>query len=1013
MRDKWWIVQFFILLAAMQLDGQRISSGFEVRYFSNDSAANGETDFKGETSVFSTEDRLEFLKYYGKSAAVYFQDEGLDTEVVTDQEAEEQLSQIRPQPLPRVREKILLEEWKILNHKPGQHEASVRRLNQYKGGKGLNIREGTLHFSDHGHWKWDFENQTWRFFFEWSFQLKEDAEGEFRLGNNTSGGAMSRIVVKDGKLIFNTEPDADDEIYIGSDQTCTIRMEVDLTEDEPRYFNLYLNGEFLKEIRIQDGNFRQINYFEVNEASGVSLYHLYGVGYHPVNQPSYPYYPRTFIDIRYDLHPDIRGWENEYYDDSRWKTSALPVSLGSERHEGEDLYLRKYVKTDDFQRAFLNIETLDPGGEIWINGRMVALIRDRYPVRIDVTDHLKPDFENLIAVKVNHFYLNPGEGVASPHTMLDNNPGWFAGRAWLDLTDETLVEDVFFYTSSLEREQAEIYTNVKIRHTGTLGFKGKVMIRMVPWGQEEEGFEKMIEKEVLVPSGVESFPMTFHIKNPLLWTPESPGLYLVEVTLIDDRGNEIDDYIFTSGVRTLSQKNGQFHLNGKPAMLNGTQIMGFRSPLENTMAWLRCPPDEWVVKELMQTQRMNCNMLRIHVHGWKETAVGINDPRYAEMADQMGIMLIATTPAWIREGDWGQVDFEGYHKYMRSVQNHPSVVMWEISNHPNTFNKNPDYESDLFIKTAYESVYPYDPSRLISFTSHIAHMKYGNDAGTIDKGGRNLNLPADKDFKDPGDQMQWNQELFEDHKTGERIDSFYAWTAPMVTRGNQDAPTGYGKEWSELRKWPNSYTRDFLESKERAYFNFEHQESIGQPNWKMSRGKPWYLLQSYEWNYDKGSIGRRLTADEWLESQAWQAFSAYEATKKMRWLDYDGFSWCSLHGGANSVTYKKPAIDFLGYGKLVFHIHKIIFQPVLAGSKNVDVVYGPEDVITPIILNLGEEKTVKLTIQIRDQPGGEIVDEIVYQDVLLEEGRTVIELNEYRPEVDREGLYFIEYLVDL
>src|SRR5690625_6875773 len=89
MYDKWWIVQVFLLMVGIQLNGQRISSGFEVRYFSSDPNANGETDFKGETSVFSTEDRMEFLKYYGKSAAAYFQDENLDTQVVTDQEVDE------------------------------------------------------------------------------------------------------------------------------------------------------------------------------------------------------------------------------------------------------------------------------------------------------------------------------------------------------------------------------------------------------------------------------------------------------------------------------------------------------------------------------------------------------------------------------------------------------------------------------------------------------------------------------------------------------------------------------------------------------------------------------------------------------------------------------------------------------------------------------------------------------------------------------------------------------------
>jgi hypothetical protein len=410
---------------------------------------------------------------------------------------------------------------------------------------------------------------------------------------------------------------------------------------------------------------------------------------------------------------------------------------------------------------------------------------------------------------------------------------------------------------------------------------------------------------------------------------------------------------------------------------------------------------------------MNCNMLRMHVHGWKEKAVGVNDPRYCEIADQMGIMLIVCPPAWIRTGDWGQIDFGGYHKYMRQVQNHPSIVMWEVSNHPNTFRDHDTYESDLFCEEAYHAVYPHDPSRLISFTSHIGHMHYGNDAGTIDQGGNKIpSLEGRAGFADLGNQDALTGYGTKSVVTGDTIESARAWSAPMVTRGNQDAATGYGAEWSNLRKWPGAYRQGFLDSRERAYFNFEHQESIAQPNWNLCRGKPWYNLQSYEWDYDKGSIGRRLKHSEWRESQAWQAFSAYEAIKKMRMLDYDGFSWCCLHGGANAVTYRKPVIDYMGHAKLAFHIHKAAFQPVLAGSNNVDVVYGPDDAITPMILNLGKARNVKLSVLVKDKFQGRIIDRKDYDNVNLAAGRTVTELDGFMPDFKKEGLYFIEYLVD-
>jgi hypothetical protein len=323
------------------------------------------------------------------------------------------------------------------------------------------------------------------------------------------------------------------------------------------------------------------------------------------------------------------------------------------------------------------------------------------------------------------------------------------------------------------------------------------------------------------------------------------------------------------------------------------------------------------------------------------------------------------------------VDFTNYPKYMQQVINHPSIVIWEAANHTQSFKQNPVSESNIYCEQVYNTLYPVDPSRLISFNSHIAHMHYGNDEGTIDQKGNPIN-PS------------------------------WAWTAPNVTRGNQDSPTGYGKEWSVLRKYPDNYRKSFLNSKERAYFNFEHQESIAQPNWNLVQGKPWYHLPSYEWDYDEGSIGRHLRMDEWKESQAWQAFGAWEAMKKMRFLDYDGFSWCCLHGGANSVTYKKPLIDFTGVAKLSWYVNKMVFQKTVAGSYNVDIIIGPNDKIEPVVMNWNKEQTVNVRVKIIDSDKNEVAKK-EYKNILLKGGRTIQPLEPFMPEDIEEGYYFIIY----
>ena len=217
-------------------------------------------------------------------------------------------------------------------------------------------------------------------------------------------------------------------------------------------------------------------------------------------------------------------------------------------------------------------------------------------------------------------------------------------------------------------------------------------------------------------------------------------------------------------------------------------------------------------------------------------------------------------------------------------------------------------------------------------------------------------------------------------------------------------------DWSGAQGWREAgYRTDYLNSRERAYFDFENEESIGQPNWTLRKGKPSYQIKSYELKYDVGSIGRQLTVGEWQESQAWQAFSAFEAYKKKRWLDYDGLAWCTLHGGGNTATYQKPLIDYYGHAKLAYHAVKMALQNTLAGSDNVDVVYGPDDEIEPVIMHLGEEKNVAVKVTVKDLQGN-VIHEKRYENVSLQSGRTVKKLRPLKG-INLEGYYMIQYEV--
>ena len=171
-----------------------------------------------------------------------------------------------------------------------------------------------------------------------------------------------------------------------------------------------------------------------------------------------------------------------------------------------------------------------------------------------------------------------------------------------------------------------------------------------------------------------------------------------------------------------------------------------------------------------------------------------------------------------------------------------------------------------------------------------------------------------------------------------------------------------------------------------------------------------YHIKSYERDYDKGSIGRELGLDEWLTSQAWQALGAYETIKKCRLVDYDGLSWCNLRGGQNTVTYQKSLVDYYGQPKLAYYAHRIAFQNVIACSGNVDMVYGPDDTIPVIVMNIGESKTVSVKISVLS-PDHKVIYETALKDIMLGEGRTVTNAGEVKLPTLPEGIYSIKYEV--
>jgi hypothetical protein len=88
----------------------------------------------------------------------------------------------------------------------------------------------------------------------------------------------------------------------------------------------------------------------------------------------------------------------------------------------------------------------------------------------------------------------------------------------------------------------------------------------------------------------------------------------------------------------------------------------------------------------------------------------------------------------------------------------------------------------------------------------------------------------------------------------------------------------------------------------------------------------------------------------------------------------------------------------------------MVFQKTVAGSADVNVVYGPEDLIKPLIIHWGEEKTVSLTVQVK-LPDDTVIREMTYNGIELPAGRESVLLEPFSPGTEEDGHYVIEYIL--
>lgn len=449
---------------------------------------------------------------------------------------------------------------------------------------------------------------------------------------------------------------------------------------------------------------------------------------------------------------DAAGAEATTFDDSKWQVVCAPHSVrlepseasGCRNYQGVAWYRKHFTVPADMQGRNVTVyfEAIMGKQDIFVNGKKVESHLGGYlPITVDLTKlGVKAGEECLIAVKADNSddkTYPPGKKQAALDFCYHGGmyrDVWLIGKSPVAITDANEADKVagggvFLHYDNISEKSADVFVNVEVGNTSASAAQPTVAVVV----KDKSGKRiKSITKKVKV--GAKSSATAYlamKLKDPNLWSPESPYLYNVEISVMQN-GKTVDGGMVRMGIRKAEfrGKDG-FWLNGKPyhQLVGGNRHQDFAyvgNAMPNSQQW--------------------CDAKRLRKAGMTiiRCAHYPMDPAFMDACDELGLFVIVPTPGWQywnKDPRFGELVHENTRQIIRRDRNHCSVLMWEPILNETRYSE--DFAINALQITKDEFPYPGRPAAVADVQSAGVRDNYDvvyDWADNIGKG----NWPNDK-----------------------------------------------------------------------------------------------------------------------------------------------------------------------------------------------------------------------------------------------------------------------------
>lgn len=369
------------------------------------------------------------------------------------------------------------------------------------------------------------------------------------------------------------------------------------------------------------------------------------------------------------------------------------------------------------QRIVIRLDSATHAGEVYVDNDLVASHVGGYmPFEADITACARPGQLVRVTIGVDNTLTNETIPPGQVHT---NEFGKKQQRYWHDFFNFAgLARSVWLYATP------EVYVSDVTVKTDIQGSTGVVKWDVVADGVVSADAALHVELYGEQGEQVGSGPgSTGEIKvpNATFWAPRKAYLYELRITIRSTDKTVIDEYTLPVGIRTICVQGTEILINDKPFYFTGF------GKHEDLPVKGKGHDDAWMVHDFELMKWTGANSFRTSHYPY--------DERVLDYADRHGWVVIDETPAVglnlnIGGGIFGSgmkqtfgPDFANdktqaaHLQVMRELiqrdKNHPSVVMWCVTNEPGSGEDG----SLEFFQPVVKLARSLDPTRLMTYTN--------------------------------------------------------------------------------------------------------------------------------------------------------------------------------------------------------------------------------------------------------------------------------------------------------